>query len=96
MPKGRRNESPRITYHVLSITDTIVKRQGEESSGEYPGVPKHIVRGNFAHYTEEAPLFGKFTGTFWRPMHIRGEAKHGIVGKEYAIEEPQAGEPATT
>lgn len=34
----------------------------------------HIVRGNFATYTEDAPLLGKYTGTFWRPAHARGVA----------------------
>lgn len=32
----------------------------------------HIVRGNFATYTDEAPLFGKYTGTFFRHAHARG------------------------
>lgn len=32
----------------------------------------HIVRGHFATYTDDAPLFGKYTGTYWRPAHARG------------------------
>src|SRR5690606_39374729 len=94
MPKGRRNKSPKITYHTLQLSDTLVKREGQEPSGEHPGKAKHVCRGNFAHYTEENKLFGKYVGMFWRPMHIRGSAKHGIVGKEYAMAEPSSEPPA--
>jgi hypothetical protein len=76
---------PKLTYHTLSISDTLIKREGQEPTGEHPGKAKHVCRGNFAHYTEENKLFGKYTGMFWRPMHIRGSAKHGIVGKEYEL-----------
>lgn len=90
LPKGIRNKAPKIAYHTLAISDAIVKRDGQGPSGEHPGVAKHVVRGNFAHYTDDNKLFGKYTGMFWRPMHIRGEAKHGIVGKEYVMVEPTA------
>jgi len=84
MPRGKRNKAPKIKYHTLEISDTLIKRDGGESLGD-GDMPKHICRGNFAHYTEERPLFGKYTGTFWRPMHIKGNARHGIVGKEYSL-----------
>lgn len=87
MPKGKRNKQFKIKYHTLAISDTLIRREGSEPSGEHPGVSKHICRGSFAHYTEEKKLFGKYTGTFWRPMHIKGSAKHGIVGKEYELSE---------
>lgn len=45
----------------------------------------HIARGHFAHYTEDKPLFGKYTGTFWRPAHVRGSADAGIVYKDYKV-----------
>ncbi len=85
MPKGKRNKSPKITYHTLSISNTLVKREGSESTGDGAEKAKHVCRGNFAHYTEEKKLFGKYTGAFWRPMHVKGNAKHGIVGKEYEL-----------
>lgn len=86
MPRGLRNKSPKIKYHTLAISNTLVKRDGHEGTGEQPGVSKHVCRGNFAHYTEDKPLFGKYVGTFWRPMHIKGSAKHGIVGKDYTMQ----------
>lgn len=45
----------------------------------------HIARGHFAHYSEDKPLFGKYTGTFWRPAHVRGSADVGTVYKDYKV-----------
>ena len=39
--------------------------------------------GHFATYTDEAPLFGKFTGTYWRRPTKRGAKRHGEVIKDY-------------
>jgi len=85
MPKGKRNKSPKIKYHTLRISNSLVKSESRDSTNKGQEKPKHICRGKFAHYTEEKKLFGKYTGTFWRPMHIRGSANHGIVGKDYAM-----------
>jgi hypothetical protein len=85
MPRGKKNKSPKIVCKTLSITDQLIVRDDTHSAGERPGVSKHICRGHFSHYTEEKPLFGKYSGTFWIPMHIRGAAKHGIVSKEYEL-----------
>lgn len=30
-------------------------------------------------------LFGRFTGRFWFPPHVRGNKKKGIIEKDYAI-----------
>jgi hypothetical protein len=51
-----------------------------------------LVR-HFAHYTEEAPLFGKYTGTFYIPMHVRGRAEQGAVVKDYRVLAPSEGAP---
>lgn len=31
----------------------------------------HLVRGSHATYSRQKPLFGKYSGTFYRPPHIR-------------------------
>lgn len=62
------------------------KRSKSGLPKEYQGLmPLHLRRGNFATYTEDAPLFGKFTGTFWRPATAVGEAKNGTVIKDYKV-----------
>ena len=57
-------------------------------SGEPSGAHNsfHICRGNFAEYTAEKPLFGKYVGRFWRPSHVKGSKKVGVVEKDYSIE----------
>lgn len=85
MPRGKRNKKPKVTYKTICIAENLVK-QDSGDCGSGVELSKHVCRGNFAHYTEENKLFGKYVGMFWRPMHIRGNAKHGIVGKEYKID----------
>lgn len=45
----------------------------------------HICRGHFREYSEERPLFGKYAGRFWVPMHARGSKEHGEVRKDYKV-----------
>ncbi len=64
-------------------------------SGEPSGAHNrfHICRGSFAEYTAERPLFGKYTGRFWRPAHVKGSKEVGEVVKDYEVG-PRAGVPA--
>ena len=52
-----------------------------------PQVAHHRVRGHFATYTEERPLFGKYSGRFWIPPHVRGSRQVGEVTAEYQVED---------
>jgi len=45
----------------------------------------HIVRGHFAYYSEEKPLFGKYSGPVWRQAHVRGSEKVGKMLKDYRV-----------
>jgi hypothetical protein len=45
----------------------------------------HICRGHFKSYTEDAPLFGKHTGTYWWADRVRGDRSRGRVEKDYAV-----------
>lgn len=82
----RRTKSQPLIYRVLKI-DGFASGLDPGTEGTEQGAKKalHLVRGNFAKYTEESPLFGKVTGTFWRPMHTRGSEKRGRVVKDYAV-----------
>lgn len=77
------------TYKTLVI-DPMKETLRTEGNIEKNGLKKalHICRGHFATYTEDKPLFGKVTGTFWKPMHVRGNKKRGEVKKDYAIKAP--------
>ena len=53
---------------------------GGEGDGQGAGRTRlHAVRGHFATYTPEAPLFGKLVGTCWRPWHLSGNPERGII-----------------
>jgi hypothetical protein len=77
----------RFNKILIDPMKEILKQEGQS---EKLGLKKalHICRGHFATYTHEAPLFGRVTGTFWKPMHLRGNKKEGVVVKEYQIKAP--------
>lgn len=87
MPKGARSRrASRIKYYTLEI-DPMKKTLRTEGQSDSTGLKRalHICRGHFAHYTAERRLFGKYEGTFWHPMHVRGSKDAGEVIKDYKI-----------
>ncbi len=49
-------------------------------------MPLHSIMRHEKTYTKERPLFGKHVGTFlWQPQ-MRGDAKNGIIEKDYKVE----------
>lgn len=85
------------TFHTIDINPSanILRTEGHISEN---GLARalHICRGHFAHYTVEKPLFGKYTGTFYRPMHIRGKAEQGVSIKDYRVHPPIQNEQGVT
>lgn len=88
----RRGDGPLVKFYTLRIDPSAIRTQ---RSNRQPtpihkrDLPLHIVRGHFAHYSEDKPLFGKYAGQFWIPAHVRGSEKAGIVGKDYAVKAPR-------
>lgn len=86
----RRHKAPAVRYHVLDINPMreVLRTEG---GIEHNGLKKalHICRGHFATYTEDKKLFGKHTGTFWVPAHVRGNAECGVVDKDYRMRTPK-------
>jgi len=82
----RRMKVPEFRYHVLSINYSGKKRTTiGPTAGDGPGKALHIVRGNFATYTADKPLFGRVVGRVWRPAHASGSEKFGTVDKDYKL-----------
>jgi hypothetical protein len=71
-------------YYTLGIT-TSMKRYESIPTGKEGNTPLHLCRGHLKHYTEEKPLFGKYSGTFFIPAHVRGNKKNGVVIKNYKL-----------
>jgi len=73
-------------YHVL-----VVRPPGAKSDApgqEIGNMPRHVCRGHFAEYGPEfgkGLLFGKLAGRFYIPPHVKGDAKNGIVEKDYEV-----------
>jgi hypothetical protein len=86
----RRNDPPLVTYKTLQI-EPMKKVLATEGNIAHNGLAKalHICRGHFATYTEERPLFGKYSGRFYIPAHVRGSADVGIVHKRYNVNAPK-------
>lgn len=76
---------PLISYKTLAIKPHISTSSGGGGKGKSQGVAIHIVRGHFKTYTDEAPLFGSMTGTWWWQPQVRGNEPR-IVLKDYQVE----------
>lgn len=83
--RARRGELPLLSYNVLKI-----KKLGSEGNGKYgpgDGLSRvHLCRGHFKYFTEDKPLFGKYTGMYWWQPQVRGNRSKGIVKKRYELD----------
>lgn len=86
-----RQRLPRLRYRVLDINGIKSPRSmNPEFIPRGSGINSlHQVRGHFATYLPERPLFGRLSGTFWIPDHIRGDVKNGVVVKDYTVSFPE-------
>jgi hypothetical protein len=86
----KRYGEPLCTYHVLKIQPfkKVLETEGHVAQ---TGI-RHalsICRAHFHHYGEQfgkGLLFGKISGTFYIPSHIRGSIERGMVDKSYRLE----------
>lgn len=46
---------------------------------------RHLARGHFKTFTEEAPLLGKHVGTYWWGWQVRGQEGNGSIEKTYTL-----------
>lgn len=72
--RKRKNKKTLSPYYTLKIKPkSSYKKKSKKSEEESKPRRLHLVRGHFKHYTESAPLFGKYTGLYWWQPHVRGE-----------------------
>lgn len=81
-------QQARFKTLVIDPMKQVLKTEG---GIEHNGLKKalHICRGHFATYSEDKPLFGRYSGTFWKPAHVRGNADNGTVYKDYKVKAPK-------
>ena len=72
-----------VKYHTIHLDPFGTAKNAGESTGNGFKKSLHICRGHFSTYTEEKPLFGKYSGTYWIPAHVRGDKEIGVVKSRY-------------
>jgi hypothetical protein len=88
--EAKRKGEQALKYHEIVIDPGKTKQVAVGAGSaeqDKPSRALHIARGHFATYTPEKPLFGKFTGTYWRPAHVRGSAEIGTVKSTYRVKD---------
>ena len=82
--RKKRNRPPLKTYKTLKLTGT----KSSKGNGKGNGIDKalHLCRGHFKNYTEDNPLFGKYTGRYWWQPQVRGKKEAGEGIKDYQKE----------
>jgi hypothetical protein len=88
--RRKAGRKPFVRYHTINI-EPMKRVLRTEGQVDKVGLARalHIVRGHFATYTPEKPLFGRVAGTVWRPAHVRGSADEGIVVSDYEVGSPK-------
>jgi len=83
---------PFLRYHTINIEPmkSVLRTEGGiEANGLKKAL--HICRGHFATYSDR--MFGRSLAepvTVWRPAHVRGSIKEGVVLSDYRVKAPTA------
>lgn len=70
------NKKPLLSYHICRISDRIRLRTSVGAGGGDASVRAHFVRGHFKI---------RASGVFWWSPFLRGDAKRGLVMKDYEV-----------
>lgn len=85
----RRSGHQMTRYYTLTVGPVGSKKStGSAHNGPKIAKSLHICRGHFSTYTEDRPLFGKYSGQFWIPSHVRGTTEVGAIVKDYSVKAP--------
>lgn len=88
--RKHKNAKPLVKFYQLSIdcakTRIRYKRDPDFVGKRVGANGAHRVRGHFKHYTEDAPLFGKWSGAYFWPDRMRGNKAVGTINKSYKVE----------
>lgn len=74
-------------YHVLTVRPASAAK--DSPAIEIGTMPRHMCRGHFAEYGPEfgkGMLFGRLSGRFFIPPHMKGKKENGTVEKDYQVE----------
>lgn len=72
-------------FHEVVIDGNYEGSAGSvEEFGEGAG-RRHLARGHFKTFTDDAPLLGKHVGTYWWGWQLRGQEGSGNIEKTYKL-----------
>ena len=83
--KRRKTGKPIVDWNVIQVPSPTSHKSQLTEKETGTKVPLHLVRGHFKTYTEEAPLFGSLTGTYWWSSHARGDLAAGQRHHKYEV-----------
>ena len=90
--RAKKNKKLLYSYHTLVVRIQNVQNKSNGKGGGTREVALHKVKGVFATYTREKPLFGYLgpnnIGPIWKPEHTSGNIRNGNVGKDYCVKDP--------
>lgn len=75
-----------LSHHTITLPGSSRIRnlsEAREASGQ--DLPLHVVRGHFKTFTAEAPLLGKYVGTYWWRPAVRGSSDAGRIETSYRV-----------
>jgi len=84
----RSGKLPLFEYKTLHIRPRIfLKDQNAKAKIECTESNRvHLCRGHIKTYTQERPLLGKHTGSYYWEPQVRGNRKKGMIRKDYMID----------
>lgn len=84
--RRKKGKEEMVKYHVLNLHPLSSKTISKSGVQTEETKRVHLCRGHFKTFTEDKPLFGRFTGRYWWQPQVRGDKEKGIVNKDYKVE----------
>lgn len=87
-PMRRRLERTGVRFSEIHIRPISKSYRGKGPGVPLSEMPAHSVRGHFNEYgvNGKGLLFGKISGRFWIPPHVRGSKEQGEILQSYVAE----------
>lgn len=86
--REKRQGAQPMAFHTIVLPGMTVERgrvSRRQAAANEEVLRQHMVRGHFKTFTNERPLLGRHTGTYWWNPAVRGNAKRGKVIQDYEI-----------
>ena len=87
--RGMRNAAGPVTtgdaFHEVVIDGNSRGSAGSEGEAGDGAGRRHLARGHFKTFIEDAPLLGEHVGTYWWGWPVRRPEGSGVIEKTYTL-----------